>query len=207
MMRARFCVFAVICGLIITGHSRAAELAKLTGPLADYVAKKDGAYRWVKRREGKLGPTAYAELILSSQKWRDVTWKHQLFLIKPSTVDKDSHHALLFITGGRWKDSLEKPAAADEKLPKEAAIFANIAEQLRAPVAILLHVPHQPILGGKVEDAAISYTFEQFLRTRDPEWPLLLPMVKGAVRGMDATVDFAAKEWSHKIEQFTVTGA
>jgi PhoPQ-activated pathogenicity-related protein len=187
--------------------SRAEELAKSKSPLADYVAKKDDAYRWVKRREGKIGATSYSELILTSQKWRDITWKHQLFLIKPSTVDEESRHALLFITGGGWKDSLEKPAAKDEKLPKEAGTFALIAEQLRAPVAILLHVPHQPILGGKVEDAAISYTFEQFLRTRDPEWPLLLPMVKSAVRGMDATAEFAAKEWSLKLDKFTVTGA
>ena len=42
------------------------------------------------------------------------------------------------------------------------------------------------ILGGMVEDEAISYTFAQFLKTGDPEWPLLLPMVKSAVRGMDA---------------------
>jgi PhoPQ-activated pathogenicity-related protein len=206
-MRAFSIVAAILFGSVCGCGSRANEPAKSASPLADYVAKKDDAYRWVKRREGKLGVTTYAELILTSQKWRDITWKHQLFLIKPSTVDKDSRHALLFITGGGWNDSLEKPAAKDDKLPKEAGIFAGIAEQLRSPVAILLHVPHQPILGGKSEDAAISYTFEQFLRTRDPEWPLLLPMVKSAVRGMDATIEYADKEWSHKIEKFTVTGA
>ena len=36
--------------------------------------------------------------------------------------------------------------------------------------------------------------------------PLLLPMVKSAARGMDAIQEFAAKDWSLKIDTFTVTG-
>jgi PhoPQ-activated pathogenicity-related protein len=205
-MYARVTVLVILFSLISCRLS-AKDPPPLTGPLADYVAKKDDAYKWKKSRSGKLGPASYAELILTSQKWRDITWKHQLFIIKPSTVDEESRHAVLFITGGSWSDALEKQAPAELKLPKEGALFASIAEHLRAPVAVLLHVPHQPILGGKKEDAAISYTFEQFLRTRDPEWPLLLPMVKSAVRGMDAAVEFADKEWSLKIDKFTVTGA
>jgi PhoPQ-activated pathogenicity-related protein len=58
-----------------------------------------------------------------------------------------------------------------------------------------------------VEDEIISMTFEQFMRTGDQEWPLLLPMVKSAIRGMDATQEFCAKEWQLDIERFTVTGA
>ena len=77
---------------------------------------------------------------------------------------------------------------------------------MQTPVAILLHVPQQPIFDGKFEDAIISYTFEEFMRSRDPEWPLLLPMVKSAVRGMDAVQDFAKKEWSMGIEKFTISG-
>jgi PhoPQ-activated pathogenicity-related protein len=180
---------------------------KAPGPLAAYVAKKDDSYKWVVRRQGELAGAAYAELILTSQTWRDIAWKHQLFIIKPSTVKSDAAQGLLFITGGAWKDSLEKPPGADEKLPKEAATFAALAEQLKTPVAILLQVPHQPIFGGKFEDAIIAETFEKYLRTGDPEWPLLLPMVKSAVRGMDATSQFAAKEWSLKLSAFTVTGA
>lgn len=79
--------------------------------------------------------------------------------------------------------------------------------ELKAPVAVITHVPHQPIFDGKVEDQIIAYTFEKFLKTGDPEWPLLLPMVKIAVRGMDATQEYADQNWALKINSFIVTGA
>ncbi len=82
-----------------------------------------------------------------------------------------------------------------------------MAERVKSPVAVLKQVPNQPIFDGLTEDGAISYTFEQFLNTRDSTWPLLLPMVKSAVRGMDAVQEFAKKEWSLDIEHFTLTGA
>ena len=77
---------------------------------------------------------------------------------------------------------------------------------MKTPVAILLHVPQQPIFGGKREDAIIAYTFDEYLKTSDPEWPLLLPMVKSAVRGMDAVTEFSDQTWSLKLKSFTVTG-
>lgn len=174
--------------------------------LAAYVQEPDDSYGWQVRREGKLGSTSYAELILTSQTWRDIVWKHQLFLIKPAALDPANRQALLFIAGSSWKPELEQPPAND-KLPGEANLLAAVAEQLRSPVAILLHVPHQPIFDGKHEDQIIAYTFEEYIKTGDPHWPLLLPMVKSAVRGMDATQEYAAQKWDVKIDAFTVTGA
>src|SRR5690606_32270895 len=52
-----------------------------------------------------------------------------------------------------------------------------------------------------------AHTFEQYLRTGESDWPLLLPMVKSAVRAMDATQEYARQNWSMQLETFTVTGA
>lgn len=182
-----------------------AEMPEL-GPLATYVAKPDPAYKWTKQRTGKVDSCEYAELLLTSQKWRDIEWKHQLFVLKPASVVAENRQAILFIAGGGWKPELEQ-LDREVKLPREARIFAAIAEQTKSPVAVLQHVPHQPIFGGKVEDQIIAYTFDEFLKSRDPEWPLLVPMVKSAVRGMDATQEFARQQWSLQIDSFTISGA
>ncbi len=178
---------------------------EVRGPLADYIAKEDPSYRWVKVRQGKIGTTEYAELILTSQTWRDIVWKHRLFVIKPSTAT-NAKEGVLVIAGGGWKDEYEDPDH-EESLTSEARLFTMIADQLKSPVAVLLNVPQQPLFDGLVEDEIISLTFDEFLSTQDPEWPLLLPMVKSAVRGMDAVQEFCASEWSIDLESFTVTGA
>ncbi|HJQ79603.1 MAG TPA: PhoPQ-activated protein PqaA family protein [Lacipirellulaceae bacterium] len=175
--------------------------------LEQYVAKPDSSYQWKKRREGSLGSGEFVELTLTSQTWRDVPWKHQLFIYRPSTVDSGAQ-ALLLIAGGTWKPELEQePADADANLPGEAHIVAALAESLRAPVAVLLQVPEQPLFDGMVEDEIISHTFAQFMKTNDAEWPLLLPMVKSVVRAMDAIEEFAQAEWQIDVERFLLTGA
>jgi PhoPQ-activated pathogenicity-related protein len=189
-----------------TVRADAAE-APEDGPLAKYVAKADASYAWTKRREGELAGAKFVELTLTSQTWRDTVWKHQLFVLRPASVRDDAKHALLFITGGKWTDDLARPAGGADNLPKEAPVFLALAEQLKTPVAILLQVPHQPILGGRYEDDAIAETFVNFMKTGDAEWPLLLPMVKSAVRAMDATQEFAAKDWKLDLQEFTITGA
>lgn len=176
------------------------------GPLAAYVRAPDAAYAWSVRRRGDLGTGRYAELILTSQSWRDQTWRHQLFLYKPATV-KDATRALLLIGGGAWNDDFAGPAAADASLPREAGLLAAAADALGVPVVLALQVPHQPIFGELYEDAAISHTFREFVRSGDDTWPLLLPMVKSAVRAMDAAAEFARDEWKLEPKKFTVTGA
>jgi len=190
-----------VCGLSV------AAAAELTGPLAEYVAQQDDSYGWTKRREGDLLGGKFVELTLTSQTWRGIVWKHSLFVYQPADVP-DASQALLLIAGGRWRPELaEPPQEQDLKLPKEAMIVATLGNKLKSPVATIMHVPQQPIFDGLTEDAAISYTFAEYMKTGDKTWPLLLPMVKSAVRAMDATQEFAKQDWGLEIKNFTVTGA
>ncbi len=183
-----------------------AAALKIDGPLARYVRNDDDSFSWKVRREGQIGRTAFVELTLTSQTWRGIPWKHQLFILRPSQIDH-SPHGLLVIGGGRWNEAYAAAPNGDEQLPREATLLANAAEILKAPVAVIRQVPQQPILGGMVEDAAIAYTFDQYLRTGEEDWPLLLPMVKSAVRAMDAVEQYAQQHWNLEVRQFTVTGA
>ena len=198
----------LVCGsvaaLLCVPQLAVAEVT--SGPLADYVAKDDGSYGWVKLREGKFGATSFTELILTSQTWRDIVWKHQVYIIRPSNLSDGPQQGVLVISGGGWRDAYEHPEGP-LKMPKEAALFAMIADKFQSPVVVLKQVPQQPLFGGKVEDAIIAMTFENFIKTGDVEWPLLLPMVKSAVRAMDAVQEVCRREWDMDVPAFTVTGA
>ncbi len=175
-------------------------------PLIEYVKKPDPSYHWTKVAEGTIGQAQFAELLLTSQTWKNIVWKHQLFIIKPNNVDPAAKEAILMITGGAWKPELEQ-AGRTHDVPREAQVLAMVASHLREPVAVLKDVPFQPIFDGKTEDEIIAYTFDKYLQTGDSDWPLLLPMVKSAVRAMDAVQAFSKKEWSLDIEKFTLAGA
>jgi PhoPQ-activated pathogenicity-related protein len=177
--------------------------ADATGQLAHYVAMPDTSYTWREVRSERLGETEFTELILTSQTWRGIPWKHQLIIIRPKSLDPGATQAFLFIHGGRWKPEYE---TGQTTLPREARMFAKLAETLRAPVAVLRHVPFQPLFDRR-EDALIAYTFDQYLDTGEPDWPLLLPMVKSAARAMDTAQAFSRDRWQHPTDKFTVTGA
>ena len=68
-------------------------------PLAHYVAKVDSNYHWVEHRRSSFKNVTFAELTLISQKWRDIVWKHKLYIIIPKSVNPSAEHGLLFIAG------------------------------------------------------------------------------------------------------------
>jgi PhoPQ-activated pathogenicity-related protein len=195
----KVCVALGLLASASTSHAAASD-----GDLARYVSTPDPSYAWREVSTGRIGSTDYAELALTSQTWRGILWRHQLFVIRPANVDPSTKQAFLYIHGGRWKQEYE--AGQPSKLPGEARIFARLAESLRAPVVVVRQVPFQP-LWDRTEDALIAYTFANYLQSGEADWPLLLPMVKSAVRAMDAAQEQLVKKWQLPVERFTVSGA
>src|SRR4029453_7259574 len=129
---------------------------------------------WNEVKSRRVGSARVTELILTSQTWRGIPWKPHLVLIHPSNVDRSSNQLFFFIHGGRGKPEYEN--GFQGALPREASHFVKLAETLRAPIAVLRHVPYQPRFERR-EDALIAYTFDQYLESGEADWPLLLPMV------------------------------
>ena len=195
--------FTVLAVLVLA----AAQFASGT-PLDDYVAKPDESYTYsVVKTVSGLGYTAYI-LDMTSQSWRSKDevdrplWKHWLTIVKPANATGDK--TLLWINGG--SNNRSAPDSADKML-------VGIALGAGAVVADLKMVPNQPLMfpdGGRPrsEDGIIAYSFNKCLATGDNSWPLLLPMVKSAVRAMDTvqshlkSLDTGALD----IKQFVVSG-
>jgi hypothetical protein len=127
--------------------------------LASYIARPDKNLEWHQVDSGKVGTAEYVEYLLTSQTWRGIEWKHQLFVLKPANMARDEHHALLFVHGGRWKAEYESERGRTQ-LPSEALLFARLAESIGAPVGVLRQVPFAPMF-DRTEDAQIAYTFDQ----------------------------------------------
>jgi PhoPQ-activated pathogenicity-related protein len=192
-------VLGAFCGRLDAAPDSPPETA-----LSDYVKAPDPSFAWKKVTAYTVPGAQVVELQLHSQTWQNILWKHLLYVIKPDGLGPDVGQGMLIIAGGRWRDSYET-APPPEHLPDESAIFIELAKRLGSVVAVIGQVPFQPMFGLR-EDELIAYSFDEYLKTGDADWPLLLPMVKAAVKGMDAVQAFAAEEWHMSLPQFTVLG-
>ncbi|HKG07625.1 MAG TPA: PhoPQ-activated protein PqaA family protein, partial [Pedobacter sp.] len=197
---------SIITALIFVISGQQAIVAQVITPetaLKRYLNNGDKAYKWeVKETYDIEGSKAYV-LQLTSQKWREHVWKHQLTILVPSAVKYDG--ALLYITGGSI-DSAGTPNwnGSGDGLTKG---FALMAQQNNAIVAVLRQTPNQPLYNGLTEDALISYTLHNFKKDGDYSWPLLFPMVKSAASAMTAIQEFSTQKLKYKINRFIVSGA
>ena len=171
--------------------------------LESYLHNGDLTYGWEVRETVRDGNATVYHLLLTSQKWQDITWTHQLSVIVPDRITHPG--ALLMITGGSVKDGQPNwNGGIQEGL---LAPMGKIAQDNRAVTAVLRQVPNQPLYDSLKEDALISYTLHRFQQDGDYTWPLLFPMTKSAVRAMDAVTEFCAERLQRKVEGFVVAGA
>lgn len=171
--------------------------------LQAYLKNGDNSFSWeIKEETSMPGLKAYG-LMLTSQTWKDHIWKHQLIVLVPDDIRHEE--ALLFITGGSNKNN--QPNWTQTEKEKLLKGLVPVALANKAAVALIKQVPNQPLYNGLTEDALISLTLHNYKKDGDMSWPLLFPMVKSAVRGMDAVQEFAQDKLKKKISSFVVAGA
>jgi PhoPQ-activated pathogenicity-related protein len=203
MMRAQRKVLIVLLSLLMA-------VVAVATPLDDYIAKPDPSYTYsvVQTLDSPFGKVYVLDM--KSQTWRTekevnrTLWQHWVSIYVPNDVT--SNTALLWINGGSNKNT--KPPTSPDMM------LAQIAVQSKTVVVDLKQVPNEPLIfaddpgNERSEDAIIAYTFDKFLKTQDPTWPLLLPMVKSAVRAMDTAQDHLTKATGGKIQikDFVVSG-
>ncbi|GHB62673.1 PhoPQ-activated pathogenicity-related family protein [Persicitalea jodogahamensis] len=170
--------------------------------LAAYLKNGDNSYAWSVRDSFQIASVKGYNLYLTSQKWHEYTWRHQLTVLVPEKVTHDG--ALLFVTGGSNNNEVPNWKKNDDGT---IISIGKIAMQNNAITAVLWQTPNQPLFDGRKEDEIISYTLHQFQEDGDYSWPLLFPMVKSAVRAMDAVQDFAKNTIKKPVFRFVVSGA
>ncbi len=169
--------------------------------LQSYIENGDKSFKWEINDSYSDGDLKIYNLLVTSQKWREYTWKHQLTIIVPNENNYDG--ALLYIIGGSNKDETPNWKKKDDKAFKR---MSAVALKNNAIVAVLSQTPNQPLYGDRTEDELISYTYHKYREDKDFTWPLLFPMVKSAVRSMDAVQAFSKEMLKHDINRFVVTG-
>jgi PhoPQ-activated pathogenicity-related protein len=175
----------------------AVSLAVLpTGAQSDlfsYLAKADEAFRWELRGVTEKPTGKVYDLHLVSQVWQGITWEHQLQVYEPKEVAFGDLMPLL-ITGGSADDEAQ-------------GLGLTVAGLVGARVAVLYHIPNQPLFDDLREDGLISYTWMKYMETGDEDWILLFPMAKAAVRAMDCLEQLAQQQWTTKLRGFVPLGA
>lgn len=194
---------ALVCSASIAFGQGAANVPE-TGPkdaktaIDRFMAEPEPAYQWSLLQTTKHGEVTIYHLELTSQEWQGITWKHALTIFEPANCVVNDQ-VLLFVSGG---DIGERPDL------EEQLIAIAIAKRAGGRVALLNQVPNQPLFDDRREDDLITETWLRYLDSGDEHWPLLFPMVKSAVKAMDAVQEFGKQEnWPKPVDSFVITGA
>ena len=212
---ARFCVLAGFLAVAGCSMIRMEELS-----LREYARLRDGSYYWEVLESSSGAGFRHHLLGLVSQTWRTelevdrTLWTHSLSIVIPDSMKGAAGRpgvtdVLLIIDGG----SNEGAAVvdADDKATEMALDSETI-------VARLGMVPNQPLgfapeFRGRYEDDLVAHTWNLYMETGDQTWLARWPMVKSAVRAMDAVEEFLGSTAFTGLEKpldvrgFIVTGA
>lgn len=209
-MRA-FVLPALIFSLSLCAGAQQSFMRPTDHPTAldSYVAAPDDAYKFELVNSTEREDWSSYVLKLTSQRWLTEAevdrplWEHWLTIVVPKEVKHDT--AFLYIGGGSNKKT-EAPKGPGVIVRRVALATNSVAVELGM-------VPNQPLTftdepgRGRSEDSLIAYTWDKFMRTGDPKWPLRLPMTKSAVRAMDAVQEFlASRPEPVDIDHFVVGG-
>lgn len=204
-MKKRFLSFTLLLTIqlfFIIGVQAQPEATTPANALQHYLHNGDTTFHWEIKNDYMIGDVRVYDLLLTSQKWREFTWTHQLAVFVPKENNYDG--ALLFITGGSVKNGLPNWSDKDDKF---MVAMTGVATKNKAITAVLKQAPNQPLFNDLTEDALISFTLHNFKKDGDYSWPLLFPMVKSAVRAMDAIQQLASGKLQHPVSRFVVAGA
>ena len=199
-MRALRVLVLLSFTLMVVSGALAAAAVPLDQRLTSYIARPEPQFKWTKTDQAQAGAGSVYKMVMTSQVWRGIPWEHAITVFVPARVEFPDM-ALLLVSGGGGKPR-PKISPGDE----ESQIGGIISGMIGAPVAVLTHVPNEPLFDNLSEDALISYTYVNYLADGDPTWPLLFPMAKSAVKAMDAVQALLAQETKAKITRFMVTG-
>lgn len=128
---------------------------------------------------------------LRAHEWKNGVWEHEIRLFEPS----DGIYAAA--------DTCYLEVTGDDAGEPDDSYGQALADALKLPVAVLFGIPNQPLWGAMREDDLIAHTFEQYIETGDPEWPLLVPMV----RSVSCAIDVVAERSLERYRKFIIGGA
>ena len=203
-MTKRFLIAVTASTLI--GSSSMIEARELN-PMESYILSEDDSYE-LKLLVHSDGPKHRSyQYELTSLTWlteKEVDrplWKHTLNVIVPHEVTSDI--ALLYIAGGNnGEDSSERFTEG----------LSDIALTTNAIVAELRMIPNQPLTfhgdgQPRYEDDLIAYAWRHLVDSGDMRWIPRGPMVKAAMKAMDAISESKLLlPDDRNVERFVVAG-
>ena len=82
----RIAGLAALIGAAIPAYAHSSEDVSKPQVLAAYVARPDESFAWREVASGRIGSAQYVEYMMTSQTWRGIVWKHQLFVLQPANA-------------------------------------------------------------------------------------------------------------------------